>query len=399
MRIIPTKQLAFKANIIDAHVHRSSENCLWNGTKFPTEKLDEFIKEPLTINVAGETQTDNITRVLVSSIDGLAWDEKQRQECGGIKSKLKPEELIFAKNELDANLDMINKYKKDNFFAVMAVCQPTKTNGSANNIEQLIKSHPNTIFGLKFHPQDLMLNADSPLYDKYLELAKQEKLPCLFHSQVSVDYSKNPIVRKDIKNWSDPHYIYALAKRHPDVPIILGHMGAGSDLGHDDAIDVFKKSLKNKDAKLYVDISWVNFHEDLPVERPNSIIEVIDNAKKNNALDRILFGTDAPLGCYGEPHKLEKTKMTPKEAYELTVSRIKTAIKNNYGAEADSIINKIFYENANELFFEKNWAKAPEKKTPKPIAPIAIGTICGVGIVTMLYKNLSHKKTGKIPKN
>lgn len=398
MRIIPTKPLAFKANIIDAHVHRGTENCLWNGIKFPTEKLDEFIKEPLTINVAGETQTDNVTRVLVSSIDGLAWDEEQKQKYGGIKSKLKPEELIFAKNELDANLDMINKYKKDDFYAVMAVCQPTKTNGSANNIEQLIKSHPNTIFGLKFHPQDLMLNADSPLYDKYLELAKKEKLPCLFHSQVDYDFTAK--VLKENKNWSDPKYIYDLAKRHPDVPVIMGHMGSNAEeKGHSIAIDKLIESVTKKDAKLYVDISWVNFHNDLPVERPNSIIEVIDKAKKNNALDRILFGTDAPLGCYGEPHKLEITKMTPKEAYELTVSRIKTAIKNNYGAEADSIINKIFYENANELFFEKNWAKGPEKKLPKHITPIAIGTVCGIGVISMLYKNLSHKKTGKIPKN
>ena len=396
MRISSVNKFCFKANIIDAHVHRGSENCKWNGVKFPTEKLDEFIKEPLTISIAGQEQTDNVTKVLVSSIDGLALDNNQREELnrkGLPKTSLKPEEIIFAKNEIEANMDMINKYKNDKFYAVMAVCQPTKTNGSAQNIKKLITTNPNTIFGLKFHPQDLLLNADSPLYDSYLKLAKKHKLPCLFHSQVSVNYEATPIVRKDIKNWSDPHYIYNLAKRHPDVPIIMGHMGAGSNLGHDDAINILKQSIKNKDAKLYVDISWVNFDKDLPAEHPKSIIKVINELKELNALDRILFGTDAPLGCYGEPNKLEQTKMSPKQAYELTISRIKTCIKRQYGEEAESIINKIFYENADELFFKKSWANStPNTKITKTTKVVA-GTALGVGTLSLIINTLLRKNS------
>lgn len=399
MKITPINSNSFKANIIDAHVHRGSENCKWNGILFPTEKLDEFIKEPLTVNINGKKQTDNVTRVLVSSIDGLALDDKLREELdkkNQPKASLKAEEVIFAKNEIEANMDMINKYKNDKFYAVMAVCQPTKTNGSSLNIESLINKHPNTIFGLKFHPQDLLLNADSPLYDNYLKVANKYKLPCLFHSQVSVDYNAKPIVRKNIKNWSDPNYIYKLAKRHPDVPVILGHMGAGSDLGHNDAIDVLKKSLKHNDAKLYVDISWVNFDKDLPVEHPQSIVKVIRELKEKNALDRILFGTDAPLGCYGEPHKLEVTKMSPKEAYELTISRIKTCIKKEFGKEADEIINKIFYENANELFFVKNWAKNKQNSSFGKTAKIVAGSALGLGTIAIISKQLFSKK--KSPK-
>ena len=391
MRITAITSNTFKSNIIDAHAHRGSNGCLWNGIEFPTSTLDSFIKSPLTIDINGNKQTDNVVKILVSSIDGLALDDNQRKELkekGIEKHTLKPEEVIFAKNEIQANLEMINKYKNDNFYAVMAVCQPSKTVGSANNIKQLLKEHPNTNFGLKFHPQDMLLNADSPLYDSYMKLADKEKLPCLFHSQVNIDYNTNTL--KPTLNWSDPELIYKLAKRHPKVPVVMGHMGAGNELAHTKAIEILEKSIINKDAKLFVDISWVDFKNDLPAEHPNNIIKLIDKMKELNALDRILFGTDAPLGCYGEPHKLEQTKLSPKEAYELTISRIKTAIKNKYGNEADNIINKIFYENAEELFFKKEWAKT----SPKPIKNVGLiaSSIFGAGAIAFIIQQLTKSK-------
>lgn len=391
MRITAISSNTFKANIIDAHVHRGSKGCLWNGIEFPTSTLDSFIKSPLSIDINGNKQTDNVVKVLVSSIDGLALDDNQRkelQEKGIQKHSLKPEEVIFAKNEIQANLEMINQYKNDKFYAVMAVCQPSKTTGSADNIKQLIKEHPNTIFGLKFHPQDMLLNADSPLYDNYMKLADKEKLPCLFHSQVSIDYNTNTF--KTPLNWSDPELIYKLAKRHPKVPVVMGHMGAGNELAHEKAIKILEQAIKNKDAKLFVDISWVDFKNDLPAEHPKSIIKLIDKMKELNALDRILFGTDAPLGCYGEPHKLEQTKLSPQESYELTISRIKSAIKNKYGNEADSIINKIFYENANELFFEKKWAKTSSK--PIKGAGLIASSVLSLGAIAVIVQQLTKSK-------
>ena len=269
---ITNQFISFQAAIIDSHVHRGAQQSLWNSKEFPTGKLDEFIKTPLDISVAGQKQTDNVIKVLVSSIDGLSWSEEQKKIIfaqGKNKYSLKPEEVEFSKNEYAANLDMINKFKQDNFYAVMAVCQPSKTNGSADTIRQLIKENPDTITGLKFHPQDLMLNADSSLYDDYLNLADEMKFPCLFHSQVNIDYAVN---KESLNiNWADPEYIYELAKRHPNVPVIMAHMGAGGDLAHKKAIRVLEQSVKNNDAKLYVDISWVDFNNDLPSENPQNI--------------------------------------------------------------------------------------------------------------------------------
>ena len=402
MRISETAKTIFKGNIIDVHTHRGSENSLWNSRKFPTAELDNFIKEPLTISINGRIQIDNVKRILVSSIDGLAWSKEQELERAvkGIKKNdLKPEELIFAKDEITSNLDMINKYKEDKFFAVMAVCQPSKTGGSAKNIKKLLKEYPNSICGLKFHPQGLLLNADSSLYDDYLRFAETNKLPCLFHSEVNVNYKKN--ILQEHLNYADPDYIYKLAQRHPKVPVIMGHMGAGHELSHKKAIKVLEKSIRENNAKLFVDISWVDFSNDLPVAYAKSIIEVINKMKELNALDRILFGTDAPLGCYGEPERLAITQKTPKEAYELTISRIKTAIKNEYGAEADSIIDKIFYENANELFFEKKWAGKGYSKNPvlKRIL-IVSGSIAGMCGVGLLCKSLfSSQRTTNIDIN
>lgn len=349
------KPLSFKANIIDSHVHRGSEGSMWNSVKFPTESLDEFIKTPLDVEINGQKQTDIVKRVLVSSIDGLSWSETQKKQVyalGKNKLSLKPEEVEFAKDEISANLDMINKFKSDDFYAVMAVCHPSKTQGSADNIRKLINENPGTITGLKFHPQDLLLNANSPLYDDYMKLAQEKNLPCLFHSQVAVDYGRN--AETQVLNWADPQYIYDLAKRHPKVPVILGHMGAGGPVAHKKAIRILEESVRNNDANLYVDISWVDFVNGQPNKSPANLIDVIKKMQKAGHLEKILFGTDAPLGCFGE--KLSENngvKMSAKKSYEIMVSRTKTAIKNNFGDEAENIINKIFCENAEELFFKK----------------------------------------------
>ena len=339
----------FKANIIDVHVHRGSEDTHWHSRKFPTNVFDTFIRQPLNVTVNNMPQVDNIEKVLVSSVDGLAWTPETCQKP--IQNLIEhPEQIEFIKNEIDANLDMINKYRSDNFYSVMAVCQPTKTNGSANNIRKLIKENPNTICGLKLHPYNLMLRADSHLYDDYLALASERHLPCLFHSHVNVVDG----VKSNIKDVSDPEYIYKLARRFPNVPIIMGHMGeARGELGHKHAIDILKQSIKNNDAKLYVDISWVDFNNDLPNENPKNVLKVIEEAKKLGRLDRVLFGTDSPFGCFGEAATMKRTNLTAKEAYELMISRTKTAIKNYFKEDADEIINKVFYENAKKLFFKK----------------------------------------------
>ena len=64
-----------------------------------------------------------------------------------------------------------------------------------------------------------------------------------------------------------------------------------------------------------------------------------------------MFGTDAPLGCFGGELAEE---IGAKEAYEMTLSRAKTAIKQEFGDKGDEIIQKLFYDNAKNLFFKEN---------------------------------------------
>lgn len=52
----------FGANIIDSHGHSGVKESKWNNAPFPSNTLDEFIKQPLTININGKIQTDNVKK-------------------------------------------------------------------------------------------------------------------------------------------------------------------------------------------------------------------------------------------------------------------------------------------------------------------------------------------------
>jgi len=349
MKITNLKNVSFKGAIIDSHAHIGE----YKNMQFGIDKLDVFTKEALS-------NGDTVEKMLISSLDCLIDNGKL--------------------DELEGNKKLLGEIKNKPQYYPLAVCQPHKTNGKIKNIEKLFSENPNKFIGLKFHPRDFNLLANSPLHDKYMKFAQTNKLPCLFHC----DGGKDGI--------SSPKAIYELAKRHKDVPTILGHMGAGGEDSHIKAIDVLEKSIKNNDAKLYVDISWVDWKNDLPSENPESVIKVVKMLKEQNALDRILFGTDAPLGCYGEK---KVGDINFKQAYEMTIERLKNAIKTNFPDDADSIINKIFHDNAEELFFTKNWAKVQQtafKNSKTKILAIAftgLAVIAGgiYGIIKNTNKN------------
>jgi len=337
-----TPFLSFRGNIIDCHTHTGN----WMSVDYSTDMLDVFIKEPLNVSTGAAKQTDSVEKMLVSNLNCMKGEE--------------------SLDEIRGNIEMLDICKKNPKLFPLAVCQPAKTGGSAAAIRQLLNENEGKFVGLKFHPEGLPLIANDSMYDDYLKLAEAKKLPCLFHSQVNIDWKPDatgnfiPNVVEEISQWSnsDPQFIYELAKRHPKVPVILGHTGAGGALAHKKAIDVLVESIENNDAKLYCDISWMDFQNDLPVENSKSLVELIQRLKEKNALDRILFGTDSALGCYGGRFAEENGRMVPaKEAYERTVSTVKTTIKQNFGDEADDIIQKIFYDNADELFFKKGRAK------------------------------------------
>lgn len=343
-----------------------------------------------TLEIANKLLTnsdDEINKMFVSNLDCMVRNHPDME-----KSSITENGTPFLSDEIKGNLDLFNQYKANDKYVLYATCQPSF--GNPENIERVLKMAPNKFKGLKFHPKQLNLKADDYSYDKYLELAKKYKLPCLFHSQVNLDYSDGiGKLVNDVSKWdkSDPEFIYSLAKRHPTVPIIMAHTGAGGKLAHEKAIDVLLKSIDNNDAKLYCDISWVDFENDLPSKTPTTIINLIKKLKEKNSLDRILFGTDAPLGYYGE-----KSIISPSKAYKITVDNIKTAIRENFGTESDLIINKIFYENAHKLFFKNNLPNVSKNKWGKALTIIFAGiatvvTVFGINSFIKMYNSTKKK--------
>ena len=310
--------LSFSRNIIDVHTHLGK----WGQDIFTLDTLDTFIKTPLE-------NGDIVEKMLVSSAD-----------CLGETNVL---------DEITGNRKLLEMIAVNKNYAALAVCQPNLTQGDTSKIKSLLNQNPKQFVGLKFHPREMKLPADSLLYDKYLELAQEYNLPCLFHSDQSFDrnYPDGYVSKKNL--YSRPELIYTLAKRHKNVPVILGHMGGNFGENTQAAVDLMVESLNKADATLYADISWVNCDT---TEKPDIItaIKKLMTTEKGDMTERLLFGTDAPLGRFAGAGE---NGVPPRKAYSKTVEDIKNAIRNSFGDKGNDIIEKIFYKNADNLFFKK----------------------------------------------
>lgn len=375
MKITSVAGISFKGAIIDSHMHGGSILPNGKNLKNGNDIIDIFVKSPLQVVVQGVEQKDTVEKVLLSNMDCLFKDG--------------------YKDEITGNREMLDFCNNNPKYFTLAACQPSKTNGNAKNISKLLKENPDKFVGLKFHPRNFNLPADDSAYKPYMRLAERYNLPCLFHSDVQIDAAG-----KVIDKVSSPEAIYRAARRFPDVPVIMAHMGAGDARSHQNAIDILLKSLDNKDAKLYVDISWVDWGKDgLSAENKPSLIKFIQELQKRNATDRILFGTDAPLGCFGEAIVKD---VTPKQAYEKVVGDLKTVIKDSFKNQADELIEKIFYKNADELFFKKEWTKAKNTVTQSTnIGKAACYIIGGLAVLSgigYVIKKLKPVKESRFDK-
>lgn len=351
ININKVKPISFKARIIDSHTHLGNWEQLCHGR----DSLDVFVNTNLD-------NGDVIEKMLVSNLDCIAREN--------------------ISDELVGNKKLLTLIEGNRKYVPLAVCQPNITCGDISKIEQLFGECPHRFVGLKFHPKYMELPADSFAYDNYLRLAEKYNLPCLFHSDKTfdVDYGFGNIDKRC--EFSRPEQIYTLAKRHKKVPVILGHMGGNSGQNCKSAVDIIVDSIEKSTANLYADISWVNAET---AEKPDIIeaIKRLKNTRKGDKTDRLLFGTDAPLGrfCRAE------NNLTPQQAYQKVVNDIKNAIKQNFPQqEADELIDKIFYKNADTLFFSPRKSKVSFINKNKPllfvaVAIAAISTILGGVIV------------------
>lgn len=240
-----------------------------------------------------------------------------------ICSNLEGIEGVNLKSELDCNLDMIRISKKFKKFLPLAVCQVDK---SLDNhvMRYLLTEYPQFI-GLKFHPECEKLPANSPKYDKYLELAREFKKPCLFHSG-------------HIKSrFSSPALIYEKAKQFPDVPIILGHLSTGPVQSHEQAVEIMLNSIENESATLYCDVSWMSFGTE-NVDDIIYLIEKLQNTPKGDYTNRILWATDVPVGEFNQTNEL----------YRKNLDNFKVKISSHF--QNEKLLNNLLYFNARDLY-------------------------------------------------
>ena len=222
------------------------------------------------------------------------------------------------KNELDANLEMLEASKKYIKIKPLLICQVERTS-SCEIVEKLIKENPEFI-GLKFHPEFTKLPANSDKYDKYLELARKYNKPCLFHSD-NIN-----------SKYASPKLIYEKAQQFPNVPIILGHLSMGDINSKSEAIKLMVDSIENNKAKLYVDTSWLELDEII------LLIDSLKNTSRGDFTNRILWATDTPVGEINQN----------KNYYQDRLSNFKQIILNNYNDK--NLLENILFNNAKKLF-------------------------------------------------
>lgn len=255
-------------SIIDIHAHIGS----FSGYDLRTETLLDNIKR------------FNIRLALISNIDGAALPGR-----------------TLDLNEVAANKITLETVKLNSqILRGLAWARPV--DGSPKNLESFLRDHG--FVGIKLHPEMNHFAADDPRVDGYLALCERYKVPAVFHSDQPGSNA-------------GPEKIYAIARRHPTVAIILYHMVFGGP--HEPAINVVKEALQKKDANLFLETSQAD---------PKAVIK----AAREIGSERVLFGSDATY--YGADH------------YKNYVALVE-ALRNELNPEDFA---NVMYRNAERLF-------------------------------------------------
>lgn len=192
------------------------------------------------------------------SIDRIIVSNVQSTECSHDQSVLPQSQQVSqmesAKNAVQFALENPGKI----FAAIW--CKPLLEEPD-DEFCAFIEKNLSVIKALKFHPYHSAVCFDDYRIERYFDLAKNLHLPVITHTGSGA--------------YDNCDLAFNMAKKFPEVNIIMAHLGLGTDNLH--AISLCKKQ-KN----LYGDTAWV------PYENTVKFIEKCGSEK-------ILFGTDNPI--------------------------------------------------------------------------------------------------------
>lgn len=214
-----------------------------------------------------------IKLALVSNIDGADIPETQNL------------------NEIDANQAMAAT-ARENLDVMRGLLWARPHDGNADNLARFLEGPYKGLFvGIKFHPEFNHFQADEPRVDPYMKLCEKYGIAAVFHCG------------RDGSN-SSPASIYAVARRHPSVPVVLYHSGFFTS--HQTAVQAVKESIRKHDSRLYLETAQV---------KPKDVLMMI----REVGADHVLFGTDATYygadhyGAYEDLIRLLQNTLTPEE--------------------------------------------------------------------------------------
>jgi predicted TIM-barrel fold metal-dependent hydrolase len=211
-----------------------------------------------------ELDRGNVALALVSNIDGADVPGKTRGLDEG------------AANRATAHAVHRNRRR------LRGLLWARPNTGSASNLASFLEEHlppladdpwtRRVFVGIKLHPEMNGFAADDPAVDPYMELAREYRVPVVIHCDGQVDQASAA-------------RIHALARRHPQVPVVLYHMGFRGP--YEPAIQAAQEAGERGDARLYL-------------ETAQAPVEAVLLALRQVGPRRILFGTDATY--FGSGH-------------------------------------------------------------------------------------------------
>jgi hypothetical protein len=189
--------------------------------------------------------TERFVRSYPETFRGLLWGRPDRGDASELE--------VFAPLRLDASPP--------------AVGQAPSAAGTA-----AARWTRRLFVGVKLHPEMNAVPADAPALDPYLRFAARHGYPVVAHCDGQVDEASAP-------------RLLALARRHPEVPLVLYHTGFQGP--HEPAMEAAETALRDGSAQLWLETAQ------LPPERAVEAVERVGPG-------RVLFGTDATF--FGRGH-------------------------------------------------------------------------------------------------